>query len=174
MFDTMTATKVVGAFCGALLLFLLGGWAAETIYHIGGHGDEHEQAYVIETGGSDEPAEEVEQVAFADVYAEADASAGERIFRQCSACHRLEEGVNATGPYLFGVVGRQIASVGDYAYSGTLTELGDELAWTPEHLNEFLADPQGWAPGTKMTYSGLKDVEDRADIIAYLDTFGGS
>ena len=49
MFDTMTMTKAVGGFCGTFLVFLLGGWAAEEIYHSGGggHGDHHEQAYVI-------------------------------------------------------------------------------------------------------------------------------
>jgi len=50
MFDTMTLTKTAGALCGALLIFLLGGWAAELIYSSGGHGDDHAQGYVIDTG----------------------------------------------------------------------------------------------------------------------------
>ena len=173
MFDTMTITKIVGAFCGTLLVFLLGLWAAESIYHIGGGHGEHEQAYIIETGdGEDAEEDVVEEVDFAAVFAEADPAAGERLFRQCSACHRLEEGANATGPYLHGVVGRQIAAVDDYGYSGTLTELGDEMAWTPENLSGFLEDPNEWAPGTKMTYNGLDDLEDRVNLIAYLATFG--
>ncbi len=174
MFDTMTATKIVGAFCGTLLIFLLGGWAAEGIYDIGaeGHGEEHEQAYVIDTGAEDGGGEEEEaEVPFEEVFAAADPAAGEKIFRQCASCHKLD--VNATGPYLHGVVGRQIASADGYSYSASLTEMGDELAWTPENLNGFLAKPQDWAPGTKMTYNGLKDVADRADIIAFLAQNGG-
>src|SRR6056297_1228588 len=62
MFDTMTFTKVLGSFCGALLIFLLGSWAAESLYHTGGkHGEDHAQGYVIDTGegdGAEEVAEE--------------------------------------------------------------------------------------------------------------------
>lgn len=166
--DTMTATKVVGALCGSLLLFLLGGWVAEELYHVGGEGEE--QAYAVEvpeTGGAEE---EVVEVAFEEVYAAADVAAGETIWRQCSSCHNLEDGANGTGPHLYGVVGRDAGAVADYPYSSVFAELA--VAWTPEELNGFLADPSGYAPGTKMTYRGLADVEDRADIIAYLEGSG--
>lgn len=173
MFDTMTLTKIVGGFCGALLVFLLGAWVAEIIYHpaAGGHGDEEHQAYTIDTGEEEGGGEEEVEVAFADVYANADPAAGEKMFRQCSACHKLEEGANATGPYLYGVVGRPVDAVDGYAYSGALEEHAD--VWTPENLNAFLANPKGFAPGTKMSYSGMKDIEDRANLIAYLETIGG-
>ena len=59
----------------------------------------------------------------------------------------------------------------DYAYSSSFAELAE--AWTPEELDGFLANPSEWVPGTKMTYRGLADVQDRADIIAYLDSAGG-
>ena len=170
MFDTMTLTKIVGSFCGALLIFLLGSWAAEEIYHVGGGHGEEEQAYAIpveDEGGSDEGEE---QVAFADVFAEADAGAGERVFGKCRACHQLN-GSNAVGPYLNGVVGRDIQSVDGFGYSGALAEHGD--VWNPETLNAFLEDPQGWAPGTSMSFNGLPKVEDRANLIAYLDTLDG-
>lgn len=169
MIDTMTATKVVGALCGSLLIFLLGGWAAESLYHVGGHGEE-EQAYVIEVEGA-EAEEEVVEVAFEEVFAAADASAGESIWRQCSACHNIDSEANGTGPHLVGVVGRPQAAVGDYAYSAAFAELAGE--WTPEELNGFLENPSEWVPGTKMTYRGLADVEDRANLIAYMDSLGG-
>ncbi|MBM9593262.1 c-type cytochrome [Roseitranquillus sediminis] len=177
MFDTMTGVKIVGGFCGALLVFLMGSWAAESIYHVGTpvhDGEEIHQAYVIEVEDADEGGgEPVEEVAFAEVFAAADAAAGEGLWRQCSACHRLEDGANATGPHLYGVVERPVATVADYAYSATLAELGGSgLAWTPEELNGFLANPSEYAPGTKMTYRGLSDVEDRADLIAYLGSIG--
>ncbi|MEL7260948.1 MAG: c-type cytochrome, partial [Pseudomonadota bacterium] len=119
----------------------------------------------------DEPAEEEVQVAFADVFAAADAGAGARIFRQCSACHKLEDGANGTGPHLYGVVGRDIGAVADYgSYSGALSEVAE--VWTPENLNGFLESPRSWAPGTSMGYNGLRDIEDRANLIAYLDSIG--
>lgn len=173
MFDTMTLTKTLGAVCGALLIFLMGGWAAESIYHVGGgHGDDHAQGYLIEVDDGSEPAEEVVEVAFADVFAEADAGAGERVFRQCSACHKLEDGENGVGPHLYGVVGRSVGGVDGYgSYSGALTEVAD--VWTPENLNGFLEAPSNWAPGTSMGYGGLSKVEDRANLIAYLQQTGG-
>jgi cytochrome c len=165
--DTMTFTKVAGSLCGALLIFLLGKWAAEELYHVGGHG---EQAYVIDTGDDDAPAEEVVEVSFEEIYATADAGAGERLFRQCSACHKLEQGANGTGPYLYGVVDREKAAADGFGYSDTLAGMGG--SWTPANLNGFIANPREYAPGTSMAYRGMSDPEDRANLIAYLATFG--
>ncbi len=170
MFDTMTMTKTVGAFCGALLIFLLGNWASEGLYTVGGeHGGEAEPAYVIaaEEGGTTEEAA-TETVDFATVLASADAGKGAKVFSKCKACHKMEKGVNATGPSLYGVVGRPVASMDGFGYSGALTGLGGD--WTPERLNEFLTSPKGYAPGTKMTFSGLKKETDRANLIAYLQS----
>lgn len=173
MLDTMTLTKILGAFCGALLIFLLGKWAGETLYHVGagGHGEEHAMGYAIETGGdgaADEPEEEVD---FATLLASADAGKGEKVFSKCRACHKVEPGANGTGPTLYGIVGRPVDSVDGFAYSGALEEVAD--VWTPEHLDGFLANPKGYAPGTKMSFAGLKKPEDRANLIAYLETLGG-
>ncbi len=164
MYDTMTLTKTVGALCGSLLVFLLFGWAAESIYH--SHGHSEEQAYVIDTG--EEEATEVAEaeVPFADLYAAADAGAGERLWRQCSACHKLD-GTDGTGPHLNGVVGREKAVVAGYNYSeGMAAQAGD--VWSPENLSAFLENPREYTPGTKMTYNGMRDAEDRANLIAYL------
>ncbi len=175
MFDTMTLTKVIGAVCGSLLIFLLGGWAAEAIYHVGGSGDhgdgEHAQAYSIDTGeeeGGEEMAEE-EGPDFQTVFASASADDGESLFRACSACHKLD-GSNGVGPYLNGVVNREIAAVDGYSYSDALA--GKEGGWEPEALSAFLEAPTDWAPGTKMSYRGMSDIEDRANLIAYLQSTG--
>ena len=170
MFDTMTMTKVVGGFCGAFLVFLLGGFVAEFIYHEKSHGDDHHQAYTIDTG-VDESAEEVVEVPFAEVYAVADAGAGERLWRQCQACHKVEAGANGTGPYLLGVVGREIGAADGYSYSGDMADSSD--VWSPENLSAFLENPKGFFSGTKMAYRGMSDVEDRANLIAWLDSLGG-
>lgn len=164
--DTMTITKAAGALCGALLIFLLGKWAAEELYHVGGHG---EQAYVIETGGEEAPAEEEDTGPdITELMASADPEAGAAVFRKCQSCHKLEEGANSTGPYLYGVVGRDIASAEGYGYSDALSGLEGE--WTVEKLSAFLQAPRNFAPGTTMTFAGLRAIDDRANVIAYLDS----
>lgn len=166
MLDTMTFTKVLGSFCGALLIFLLGGWAGEALYHTGGGHGATEQAYLIETGDEDAPAEDEEEIDFAALVTDADISSGERVFGKCKACHKLD-GTDGTGPHLNGVVGREIAAIGGFSYSDSLAGMSSE-AWTAENLNGFLENPKGWAPGTKMGFAGLKKVDDRADLVAYL------
>ncbi|MEO0991306.1 MAG: cytochrome c family protein, partial [Pseudomonadota bacterium] len=88
----------------------------------------------------------------------------------CSACHKLEDGANGTGPTLYGVVGREADSVAGFGYSGALEQVVD--VWSPEHLNGFLESPKSYAPGTSMGFNGLPKIEDRANLIAYLEGFG--
>ncbi|MEM8824749.1 MAG: c-type cytochrome, partial [Pseudomonadota bacterium] len=140
-----------------------------------GHGDEHTAGFVIavddgsaEDGGAD-AAEAEPEIPFEEVYASASAEAGERLWRQCSACHRLEDGANGTGPYLYNLVGREKHAAVDYAYSEAL--LGQDGAWTPENISAFIENPSEYAPGTKMAYRGMEEVEDRANLIAYIATF---
>jgi cytochrome c len=164
MLDTMTFTKAAGGICGALLVFLLGKWAAEVLFHVDSHG---EASYVIEVETAD-AGEEVEEVDFAAVMADASVEDGAKVFRKCSACHKLEAGANGAGPYLYGVVGREKAAADGFGYSDTLASM--EGAWTPENLSAFLEKPASYAPGTSMSFSGLRKIEDRADVIAYLDS----
>jgi len=169
MFDTMTLTKLGGALCGTLLVYLLGAWAAETIYHSGGgHGDDHAMAYVVAAEGDDHGGDEVEEVDFSVFMAAANAEDGAGVFRKCTACHSAEAGENGTGPTLYGVVNRAVGSVDGYGYSGALTAVAD--VWDADHLNGFLEDPKGYAPGTSMGFNGVRKPEDRANLIAYLDS----
>ncbi len=173
--DTMTATKIVGGVCGSLLVFLLVKWGADAIYE-GGHGaEEMEAAYVIEVEGEGDTAtaeaEEVVGPTFAELLASADVAKGEKTFGKCKACHKVEDGKNATGPYLFAVVDRPMASVEGFKYSDALLALGG--TWTPEELNAFIESPKSYAPGTKMSFKGISKPADRANLIAYLATLGG-
>lgn len=172
MLDTMTMTKVIGGICGAFLIFLLGKWVAEEVYHVGasGHGDHAVQGYVIETGDDHGAAEVEEGPSFAELYADADADKGAKVFNKCKACHKVD-GSNGTGPYLNGVVGRAIDSAEGFGYSGALTALGE--SWTPEALDTFLANPKGAAPGTSMGFAGLNKDSDRVNVIKYLESLGG-
>jgi cytochrome c len=172
MFDTMTLTKATGAVCGSLLIFMFGSWAADVLYATApaSHGTEPvAQAYTIDTGAA--AATEgaaAEGPVFADVYAAADAAAGEKVFGKCKACHKLD-GTDGTGPHLNGVVNRAKASIAGFGYSEVLVSMAAD-AWTPENLEAFLTNPKGYAPGTKMGFAGLPKVEDRANVIAYLAT----
>lgn len=172
MFDTMTVTKILGGLCGALLFFLLGNWAATGIYSMGGgHGEGEHAAYVIETdetGGGTEAVATDAGPSLEDMLAEADIAKGAKVFGKCKACHKLEDGANATGPYLYGVVGRPVETAAGYNYSGSFAAVAD--VWTAENLFKFLESPKGFAPGTKMGFAGLKKPKDRANVIAYLDS----
>ncbi|QRZ13902.1 cytochrome c family protein [Paracoccus methylovorus] len=174
MFDTMTVTKAAGALIGSLLFLLLMNWAASGIFHTGpaghgGEGEEHAQAYTIpvEDTGSAEDVAADEGPDFAAVLASADAAAGEKVFGKCRACHKLD-GSDGTGPHLNGVVGRAVASVGGFKYSDPMVAHGGD--WTPEALQEFLTNPKAVVKGTKMAFAGLPKVEDRANLIAYLES----
>jgi cytochrome c len=173
MFDTMTMTKTVGAVCGSLLVFLLVGWAGDSIYHVGhkgghGEGEEMAQAYSIDTGAEEAPSEAEPEVDFATILASADAAAGEKVFAKCKSCHKLD-GSDVTGPHLNGIVNKNKGVSSGYAYSEALAALTADV-WSPENLNGFLEDPKGYMPGTKMSFAGLPKVEDRANLIAYLAT----
>lgn len=97
-----------------------------------------------------------------------DAAAGKTDFAICLTCHAIEAGVNKIGPSLHGVVGRKAGSIAGFAYSSANKTSG--ITWTPEKLFQYLEAPQRVVPGTKMTYTGLKDPQKRADVIAYLQS----
>lgn len=162
--DTMTITKISAGVLGAWLVLLLGKWAGEEVYHASLHG---EASYAIEIEG-DEPEEPVAEIPFEERMAAASVDEGAKVFRKCSACHKVEQGDNATGPYLYGVVGRAIDAAEGFEYSGALEEVAE--VWTPENLYAFLEKPSSWAPGTSMGFAGLSKSEERADVIAYLDS----
>lgn len=166
----METNKIVGALCATLLAYLGLNFFAELVY--APHHGEEELAYAIEIEDAGETEEEAPvEIDLAALFGSTDPAAGEKVFRQCQACHKLEDGANGVGPHLYGVVNREIGSIGGFNYSGNLPA-GE--AWTPENLFAFLESPKDWAPGTSMGYKGLRKPEDRAAIIAYLNEIDGS
>ena len=170
MLDTMTATKIVGALCGALLVLLLGKWAADIIYHIGTavHGKDHAKSTIfadLEVDDHAAGASEQEEVDLAALLAIANPDKGQKVFAKCKACHKLEEAVNGVGPHLVSVIGRPVAEVAGFDYSGPMAALQGE--WTEDRISDFLANPRKFLPGTKMSFAGLKKGADRANLIAY-------
>jgi cytochrome c len=106
---------------------------------------------------------------FPVLLASANPDHGKSTTRLCQACHTLDKGgPNRVGPNLWGVVGRKRASVPGYDYSSAMKAKGG--TWTFDELNKFLAGPQKYIPGTKMTFAGVSNDKQRADLIAYLRT----
>lgn len=105
---------------------------------------------------------------FADPAALAELVArGERVKGQCTSCHNFDAGgPNGTGPNLHDVFGRAVASHGGFSYSEALQAHGGY--WDYDALNAFIASPRTAAPGTRMTFAGLRKDEDRVALIAYL------
>jgi cytochrome c len=108
-----------------------------------------------------------------NAFAEGDAANGKAIFeRTCANCHAAQIGVNKIGPSLWDIVGRPIASVPNYNYSPKLVTMrGEWKEWSVEKLDLYLSNPREVLHGVKMFFKGLPNVQDRADIIAYLETF---
>jgi cytochrome c len=100
----------------------------------------------------------------------ADAAKGEQVFKKCTACHNADKGgANGTGPNLWGVVGAPIGHhAAGFAYSPALSSKGGNWDW--DNLYHWVKAPQEFAKGTKMTFAGLSKPEDRANLLAFLNT----
>jgi len=105
--------------------------------------------------------------------ASADAAKGEQVFKKCAACHNADQGgANALGPNLWGVVGKPHAAHPGFAFSDALK--GVPGNWDFNALDSWLTSPKKYAPGTKMTFAGLGNPQDRADVIAFLNSHGSN
>ncbi|HEY0628519.1 MAG TPA: cytochrome c family protein, partial [Sphingomicrobium sp.] len=118
-----------------------------------------------------EGAEAEKPIAF--YLATADVAKGEAVFKKCAACHNADPGgANALGPALFGTMGKPIAGHPGFAYSDALKGVGGTWDW--EKMSAWLANPKKFAPGTKMTFAGLSNPQDRADLMLFLNSRGGT
>jgi cytochrome c len=88
--------------------------------------------------------------------------------QDCAICHSAMAGKNKMGPSLFAVVGRKAGSISDFAYSEAMKQSG--IDWTPDKLDAFITAPKQLMPGNKMSFGGISDEQERADIIGYLST----
>ena len=162
----------VGALLGTVFVLMSVSIASEGIFHTE---TPEKEGYAIVAEAGEAPAAEEAAAAtpIAVLLASADAKAGEGTFKKCASCHSIEKGgPNKVGPDLWGVVGRPIASHEGFSYSAAITEFskGNSEHWTFDHLNAFLAAPKKHIPGTAMGFAGLKKDEERASLIAYLNT----
>ena len=177
MNDPLFGNKLAAAILVALLLFfglpqladrLLGGG------HHGGGGEELHLAYPIEykTGLPSTGGNEDKVIPLGNLMASAVAEVGERRFQLCKSCHTYEKGgANGTGPNLWNIVGRPVASVDGFGYSGALKDFGG--VWTYERLDGYLKNSQSYVPGTAMVQRLPKDSQ-RAELLAYLGALSDS
>jgi len=102
-----------------------------------------------------------------------DADRGEGFWNQCKGCHMIgPEARNRIGPPLNGIFGRRAGAVEGFKYSKSMARMGsDGLTWTFETLDAYIDNPKALVSGTRMAYRGLKDPQDRADLIAFIREF---
>ncbi|WP_267394458.1 MULTISPECIES: cytochrome c family protein [unclassified Sphingomonas] len=157
------------AACGAALgLSIVGGMIF--------HGERPEKmGYAIEgveaEGGA---GGEAAAVPIASLLGTADAAKGAEVFKKCAACHTATQGgPNGIGPNLYATLGEGIAQgKAGFAFSDALKGVGGK--WDFDKMNAWLTSPRKFAPGTKMTFAGLSNPQDRANVILYLNTQGSN
>lgn len=173
--DSFELNKLIGAFLGVVFIIFSVSLISDAIFHSPAPETPGYAIVVPEDGGAgaDGGAEEPAAESVLPLLASADPSAGEGVFKRCAACHSTEQGgPNKVGPNLWDVVNRPIASHEGFSYSSALQEFsqGGQVVWDYEHLDHFLLNPKGLVPGTAMSFAGLKNIQDRTNVIAYLRT----
>ena len=169
--DGFELNKILGAVLGSVLVVMLVSFVGEIIFHkdapeVAGYSIDVPDV-VADAGGEAE-----EMVSVLDLLATADVASGEAAVRACSSCHSFDEGgPDGIGPHLWGVVNRPKGAVDGFNYSDAMNEVAAAgQVWGFEELDGFLENPRGYLNGTSMGYAGVRDVEDRADILAYLNS----
>jgi cytochrome c len=170
MASSLEVNKMLAAILTAGIIASGTGVVSRMIYHPRAP---EKNAYPIQVteaaGGGAKAGAQKATPPLAVLLANGSAEHGKTLAKVCEACHNLGKGQpNKIGPHLYGVLGRDIASVSDFSYSDALKSKKGK--WDYEKLNDFLSGPREWAPGTKMTFAGFKKPEDRADVILYLRT----
>lgn len=170
----MEFNKIFAAVLVAGIIAALGGFVGRLLVH---PHTPNEFAYNVEEAeapGAGGTAKAAVAEPILAMLASADAAKGEKVARACAACHTFNQGgPNGVGPNLYNVVGGPKDHIAGFSYSGELLKHGGNV-WTYAELNKFLWKPKTYAPGTKMSFVGIKKPEDRAALIAYLHTLSAS
>lgn len=102
----------------------------------------------------------------------ADVENGQRVWRQCAACHVHDAEQNRGGPHLVGIIGRDIGAAEGWRYSRALSEHGGE--WSVDALLAWLENPDSYIPGNQMAFRGLRNEQDRIDVLGFLNASSGN
>lgn len=170
--DSSYVNMGLAALLGTIFVVMSVSIASEGLYH---SENPEKPGYAIVAEEATETSTEApaKEVPIADLMAKADPAKGEALFKKCTSCHTNEKGGgNKVGPNLYGVVGRPVAHLADFNYSAAIKDFskGGKETWTFENLNHFLTAPKKFIKGTAMGFAGDKKDEDRANIIAYLNS----
>ncbi len=171
--DSFELNKIMGAVLGTLLFVMGAGFVAEAIYHpIQGQGPGYALPEPEAVAGTEEAVDAAPEVPLGVLLASASAERGQAAARKCQSCHNFGQGEpNKQGPGLYDVVGRLEGSHEGFAYSdGMMAHNAAGDVWTYENLDHFLTKPSDYVPGTKMNFAGIRTAEERADLLAYLQT----
>jgi cytochrome c len=166
--DSFEINKILGALLFTCLCLLSLNIAAEAVFHPVKPAKPGFEVAATEPsatpGAAKEPDEPIEKL-----LASATVDKGANAAKKCAACHTFGKGEpNRVGPNLYGVVGRPKGTEGGFDYSAALKSKGGN--WTVEDLDKFLANPKGFAPGTKMSFAGVPRGSERADLIVFLNS----
>lgn len=169
--------KIAAAVLLAGIIAMVSALVAEGLYGQGEHGEHAKRGYTIEgaenadASAAATPAAEEKPVDILPLLAKADIEAGKGQLKKCAACHSFDKGgKNGVGPNQYGLVGGPVAHMDGFAYSDALKALHGSKKWGYQELSEFLANPKKYVPGNKMAFAGIKNPQDRANLIAYLNT----
>lgn len=170
--------SAAGAFLGIVFILMTLSIVSDGIYH---PAVPETQGFAIEVAeggsGANEPAEEAAPELIEPLLASADPAKGENVFKKCAACHTDDAGnANKVGPGLWNIINRPVATHEGFNYSTALVEYseGGAVEWTYERLSNFLAAPKKYISGTSMGFAGIKKIDERADLLAYLRTVADS
>jgi cytochrome c len=167
--NSFELNKILGALLGTCLILLAVHIASGAIFSTPAPAKPGYEIAVKEAKPGQEEAAKPAAQPIENLLASASVEHGAQVAKQCGTCHNFQEGQGSkVGPDLYDVVGRKIASVPGFNYSAALKAMNG--TWTFDALNKWLADPRAMVPGTAMTFAGLPNDKQRADVIDYLDS----
>jgi cytochrome c len=167
--DSFELNKIIGAILGTCLVLLVTNFTASAIFAPSKPQKPGFEIAVKEEAAGGEKAAAPAPEPIEKLLQTASVQKGEAAAKKCGACHDFTKGgPNKIGPNLYGIVGEKKGEGRGFNFSAAMKAKGG--TWTIDDLNQFIANPKGFVPGTAMTFAGIPKDSERADVIAYLNS----